>query len=129
MQKRKADLIEYALLIGIFISINILAAHFFFRIDLTEDNRYSLSPAGQELMANVKDKLIIKIYLAGDLDPDYERLRKAVEEKVEELKLYSKEDIEVSFIDPTDESNKDLQRQLAEQLKIYGIHPVVYLSQ
>lgn len=129
MQKKKADLIEYALLIGIFVSLNILASHYFFRADLTEDKRYSISEAGKDLLSKVNDKLIIKIYLTGELDPGYDRLSKAVQEKMEEFKVYSSGQLEVQYIDPNQETDLAMRARMQQQLQMAGIRKDVYLSQ
>ena len=47
--------------------INFFSYRYFFRIDLTEDQRYSINEATKKVLSELKEELFIKAYLAGDL--------------------------------------------------------------
>ena len=72
----------------------------FFRVDLTEEGRYSLSDASKDLVAEMYEPLTVKIYLDGDLDANMLRLRRAAEDMVRELNMYSAEQIVVEKYNP-----------------------------
>ena len=55
------------LVFGILILLNIIAAKFFVRLDFTEDKRYSLSSATENLLKNLKDPVTINAYFSEDL--------------------------------------------------------------
>ncbi|MCU0430132.1 MAG: gliding motility-associated ABC transporter substrate-binding protein GldG [Cytophagaceae bacterium] len=129
MKKKTADIVEFSLWLGIILALNVIAAHYFFRLDLTEDKRYSLSEAGKDLLGKVNEQLIIKVYLSGDLDPAYERLRKSVEEKLKEFQVYANGKVELEFIDPNADDNPALKQRLYQELHARGIRKDVYLSQ
>ena len=46
---------------------NLVANHFSFNIDLTEDKKYTLSNDSKNILSNINDNLSIKVYLEGDL--------------------------------------------------------------
>src|SRR3954468_15942569 len=84
----------------IFISVNVIAAYLFFRLDLTGEKRYSIAPTTKEQLKNLKDVIYFKIYLEGDLPPGFKRLRNATKEMLDEFRVYAKDNIEYEFIDP-----------------------------
>ena len=63
-----------------------VAAHFcVLRLDLTDDQRYSLSTATKELLNELDAPLEVTVYLAGDLNPSFQRLKNAAAEMLEEM--------------------------------------------
>lgn len=72
----------------------------FFRIDLTEEGRYSLSKAAKSLVVEMSEPLTVKIYLDGDLDANMLRLRRAVEDMIRELNVYSAKQLMVETYNP-----------------------------
>lgn len=99
----------------------ITTRHVFFRIDMTEDGRYSLSePAYRQLKALSKP-LTLRIYLNGDLDANMLRLKHSVLDMVEEMNEISSKPIEIVEIDPNDVSSDDERYVLFRQLEDRGI--------
>lgn len=72
----------------------------FFRVDLTEEGRYSLSKAAKSLVVEMSEPLTVKIYLDGDLDANMLRLRRAVEDMIRELNVYSAKQLMVETYNP-----------------------------
>jgi ABC-2 type transport system permease protein len=56
------------ILIGV-VLVNIIAYRKFFRIDLTQEHVYTLSPGSKELVAKLPDKLTIKAFISSNLQP------------------------------------------------------------
>lgn len=95
--------------------------HLFFRIDMTEDGRYSLSePACRQLKA-LRKPLTLRIYLNGDLDANMLRLKHSVLDMIEEMNEVSSKPIEIVEIDPNDVSSDDERYVLFRQLDARGI--------
>ncbi|HSZ24412.1 MAG TPA: gliding motility-associated ABC transporter substrate-binding protein GldG, partial [Cytophagaceae bacterium] len=129
MTKKKADIIEFLLIAGIIVFVNIITNTYFFRWDYTEDSRYSISPASKEILASINDKIHVEIFLDGELNPNYERLKKSIQEKLEEFKIYTKGQLEYSFTNPNKESNKEIRERLYYQLSQRGITPKYFLEE
>ena len=72
----------------------------FFRLDLTEEGRYSLSEASKSLVSEMNEALTVRLYLDGDLDANMLRLRRATEDMVRELNMYSSEQIVIEGYNP-----------------------------
>lgn len=69
--------------------INILAWKIVCRWDMTNDKRYSISPATKALLQSLDHPLEITLFLDGELNPGFTRLKKATKEITEELNVYA----------------------------------------
>lgn len=99
-----------AILIGILIVVNFLSYQIFYRLDLTENKDYSISPATKNIAANVDDVINIKAYFSSELPSQLVNLRQEVSDILEEYANYSKGKIKVEFIDP--KQNSDTEQQV-----------------
>src|SRR3954470_9689901 len=111
MNRKTFDIVEFLLLLGIILFCNMIFAHYFFRIDLTQDKRYTIAPQTRELVENLNEPVFVEVFLAGELSPDYERLRKSILEKLNELKLYANGNLEFRFTDPNAIEDKQQREQ------------------
>lgn len=119
--------------VGIVI-VNIIASLLYTRIDMTEDNRYSLSEgttAFLEDKKNFENRLSLKIYLDGNLPAELKHFRNVIEDKLKEFKQYAGDRIEYQFINPnvgTEAEQQGLFRTLYADGK--GILPMelVYMK-
>ena len=60
-----------------------------FRWDLTDDKHYSLSEASKTLLRQTDGPIEVTLLLDGDLNAGFRRLKKATEETLEEMAVYS----------------------------------------
>lgn len=116
------------LIIGGIVLLNIAASFVFFRLDLTEEKRYSLSDATQSLLENlsVEDStdVFVKVYLDGEeLPAGFERLKRAVTETLEEFKVHGGTNINYKFINPNAETDKKKREEFYMELVKKGINP------
>lgn len=94
-----------------------------FRLDLTDDKRYSLHPATEEVLAQLETPLHVEILLVGDQLPGgMRRLQKSIEETVRTFNAYSSEKITFSYFDPLSLPAEE-QQEFVVQLADYGINP------
>ncbi|WP_037320605.1 gliding motility-associated ABC transporter substrate-binding protein GldG [Salegentibacter sp. Hel_I_6] len=93
----------FLLFIGI-IAINLLAANFFERIDLTQDKRYTLSPAALEIVEDANSPIVIEVFLEGNFPSQFRRLRNETRQMLEEFSAYNT-NIKFIFTDPLAKSN------------------------
>ena len=116
------------LIIGGIVLLNIAASFVFFRLDLTEEKRYSLSDATQSLLENLSAKdstdVFVKVYLDGEeLPSGFERLKRAVTETLEEFKVYGGTNINYKFINPNAETDKKKREEFYVELAKKGMNP------
>ena len=99
-----------------------------FRIDLTEENRYSLHPATVELLQGLDRPLHVDILLNGEnLPGGMRRLQKSIEETVRTFNAYSSKKITFSYFDPLSVTDS-LQEEFIFTLVDYGINPTNVFS-
>ena len=96
---------------------------FFFRIDLTTDKRYSISNKTKNLMESVQAPLEVVIYLDGDLNPGFQRLKTATAELCEELAVYSGKSIHVQFENPSAAESQEQREKRYRELQARGLEP------
>jgi ABC-2 type transport system permease protein len=120
---RRQSVVRLFFSLLIVISINVIAAYFFFRLDLTGEKRYSLAPTTKEQLKNLKDVVYFKVYLEGDLPPGFKRLRNATKEMLDEFRVYAKDNIEYEFIDPSANPDRKERNAFYDQLVKKGIQP------
>ena len=102
-KKRKSPkgqaIMQLILLLGIIVLTNIVSSFVFTRIDLTDDNRFTLSDNSKKLVSQLKDVVYIRVYLEGDFSPGFSRLQQSTREILDELSIYSNGNLQFEFID------------------------------
>ncbi len=118
MNSTRSRWIQTILWLLILLFVNLLAENFFYRIDLTAEKRYSLSPFSIRTADTLDRILTVKVYLEGEFPPPIKRFRDAIETMLQELKVYAGDRIQYQFIDPAE--NIELLQAFANR----GIQPV-----
>lgn len=103
--------------------VNVLSAFVFFRLDLTQEKRYTLSEATQNLLANLPDDVHIDVYLTGDLPPGFKRLENAVRETLDEFEAQAGKTVTYRFINPDAVTSVDEKNKLIDKLQQRGLLP------
>ena len=100
---------------------NLLANHFSFNIDLTEDKKYTLSNDSKSILSNINDNLSIKVYLEGDLPAGFELLSNSINDFLISCKKENNL-IDIEFINPNIE-DLEQKENLFKQLQDQGLYP------
>jgi ABC-2 type transport system permease protein len=120
--KRK-DLLNFVMTVSIVILANFVFSFYFQRFDLTSEKRYTLAESTRKLLKDLDDVVYMKIYLQGDLNPDFTRLRNETKEILDEFRAYSNNQIDYEFINPGENPNKEEVNKIEKQLYDKGIIP------
>ncbi|MGY6522451.1 MAG: gliding motility-associated ABC transporter substrate-binding protein GldG [Mongoliitalea sp.] len=108
---------------GILAALVVLLTYVFpFRIDLTEEKRYSLNPATIDFLKQLDEPVEIEILLTGKLPGGMRRLQRSTEEMIRTFDAYSSKKISFYYQDPLVLS-KDIQEDYIVGLAEYGINP------
>ncbi|MCO4822834.1 MAG: gliding motility-associated ABC transporter substrate-binding protein GldG, partial [Flavobacteriaceae bacterium] len=104
-----------ALFIVGLVLINVLGNRLYARFDLTEDQRYTLNDATTSIINDIKQPLIIDIFLEGDFPSEFRRLQAETRQLLEEF-IAKNDHVKFSFINPLeDESVRDQNLELLNQ--------------
>ncbi|KOY84838.1 hypothetical protein AD998_00560 [bacterium 336/3] len=121
---RKKSFLKYTLMLIVIGITNFIAQNWIFRIDLTEDKRYTISDATKEILENLNDEIRIKVYLEGEsLPASYRMFRNAIAENLDEFKRYAGKNLKVKFIDPLAIKDKAEKDTLIKSFQQKGITP------
>jgi len=121
-QKRK-DIAMLLVVAAILILINFVGSFLFKRFDLTSEKRYTLSESTKKLLKEIDDVVYVKVYLQGNFNPSFTRLRNETKELLDEYRAYSGDKIEYEFINPLENPNKEEVDNIEKQLFQKGIIP------
>jgi ABC-2 type transport system permease protein len=125
--KRLGDILTLANGLALVVLINLVASLFFFRIDLTEEKRHSIKPVTKQILGRLEDVVYVEVYLEGDLNAEFKRLRNAVRETLEEFNVYSGGKVQYKFTNPMTALSQKAQAEFLQELASKGIQvlPVI----
>jgi gliding-associated putative ABC transporter substrate-binding component GldG len=113
----------FLILLGGVLILFLMGQFIRFRIDLTEEKRFSLHPATVDLLTTLDRPLHVDILLTGEnLPGGMRRLQKSIEETVRTFNAYSPQKITFSYFDPLMVVDS-LQEEFIYDLVDYGINP------
>jgi len=121
--KKMGDLLLLANALVFMVILNVLGSSFFFRIDLTEEKRYTIKPQTKELLSNLDDAVYVEVFLEGELNPGFERFKKSIRETLEEFRIYSDDRIQYTFTDPNLAMGAKARNEFIAELNAKGIAP------
>ncbi len=121
--KKLHDILVLAIGLLLAIIANQLSSMYFFRADLTEEKRYSLQPSTRDLLTNLDDDVYVEVFLEGDLNAGFRRLRKGVEETLDEFRVYSGNKVHYKFTDPAAATGQNARNEFMALLASKGIQP------
>ena len=102
---------------GILVLINFLSIRTFFRVDLTEDKRYTISKATKDVLGALDDIVTITAYFST-APAEVAQIRRNVRDILDEYKAFSKH-LQIDFVNPA--NFDDAQKQ---ELRFKGIPEV-----
>ena len=118
---KKKNIKSLLIVVAILLVLNIISGYFFHRFDLTKDKRYTLSSTSLNIINQVQNPLLVKIYLQGDLPPEFKRLQSETQDLFEEFKAYNK-NIVFEFVDPLEKEEDSMDN--IKKLYLKGLTPI-----
>jgi ABC-2 type transport system permease protein len=125
--KKLGDLLLLANGLCFLLLLNVLSKAWFFRIDMTQERRYSIQAPTRDLLSSLEDVVYVEVFLEGELNPSLRRLRNAIGETLEVFDSYSAQGVQFRFTDPATAQSQKAQSDFAQELTAKGIQmlPVV----
>lgn len=121
--RKLGDMLIFLNGVVLIILINLLVSVYFYRIDLTEEKRYSIKEQTRDMLKDLDDDVYVEIFLEGDLNADFRRFQKAIEETLDEFRIYSDNKIRYNFTDPTAAMSEKARSEFMADLASKGIQP------
>jgi ABC-2 type transport system permease protein len=126
MKKNKRTINPKARLFISLITVLTLAyilSSFFYRVDLTTEKRYTLSPFTTKSLKNLKDVVFVKVYLDGDLNIPFRKMQQRIRETLEEFRVYAGDNLEYEFINPFADKDAKVTKDVVNELYEKGLKP------
>jgi ABC-2 type transport system permease protein len=121
--RKLGDVLWLANVVMSVVLVNIVASAVFFRIDLTEEKRYTIKKQTLDLLRSLDDEVYVEVFLTGDLNAGFRRLRKNIEETLEEFRIHSDNKVRFMFTDPSTAVGRKAQNEFMADLAARGIQP------
>lgn len=118
LTKRKVQTTLF-LIVAILILVNVLSTRYFFRIDLTGDQRYSLSDATKDILKNIDEPITVTAYFSEGLPPDIEKVRQDFKNLLIEYSNRSDGEVVYEFVNPNADQEIEMKAQQS------GISPIM----
>lgn len=121
---KKNNIYKYAIAIAIFIVVVLFAFKIlFFRLDLTEEKRFSITKASKNILKNIKSPIKIIIYI-GEADANIAHLKNGVNDILDEFAAYSESNISYSYVNPADAKDEAERNKNFYRLEDRGLSPI-----
>ncbi len=121
--RKLGDFLLLANAVAVIILINIAASRYFFRIDLTEEKRYTIKEQTLGVLADLDDEVHVEVFLEGELNAAFRRFRKNIEETLEEFRIRSGNKVRYVFTDPGLAKGESARNEFMRDLADRGIQP------
>lgn len=118
MTTKRAVTLSIVMLLGIAILVNVLAEQYYFRFDLTENNRYTLSQATLDILDNLEQPVTITAYFSKNLPPNLQQVKRRFRDLLVEYANRSDGKVSYEFVSPQD---KKEEREAMQE----GVRPVM----
>lgn len=122
--KKTGDILLLANGIVLAILLNILSSLFFFRIDLTDENRYSIKESTRQMLQQLDDVVYVEVFLEGELNSGFQRFQKSIRETLEVFRTYSGNKVQYIFTDPSQAMGDKAKNEFMAELASKGVQPI-----
>lgn len=123
--RKKSDLFRFGAVLLLLVGINFISNFQFYRLDLTAEQRFSLSDSTKAMLKELDDVVYVKVFLDGDLNADFKKMRNASKEMLDEFKAYAGVNLQYDFENPFRAEEEKNKEKAAFDLMNRGLSPFV----
>lgn len=117
--KKQTIIIQLLVILAIVFVANLLSNQLYFRLDFTEDKRYTLSEATEDILNELDDVITVTAYFSEDLPPQLLSNRRDFEDMLIEYEKRSGGNVVYEFINPNEDQAKE------QEVQQKGIGPIM----
>ncbi len=118
---KQKNIKQLVITVIILLAVNFGGYYYFKRFDLTQDKRYTLSPATLSLIEEVKDPLYIDVFLEGQFPGEFKRLQDETKQLLEEFHAYNP-NIIFQFVNPLEKEEE--REKIMKAFYARGLLPI-----
>ena len=120
VRRHRGGAMTIALTGAILLVANYLCTNHFFRIDLTENGRFTLAADTKRVLGRLDDDLRLTAYLSSDVPAEFTNKRRDIEDLVREIESYAGGHLRVEIVDPA--KSEDVKKAA----ETAGIRPIEF---
>ncbi len=122
--KNRQTYYKYVLAVVLIAVVGLFATKIiFFRIDLTEEKRFSITKASKDILRKIDNPISVNIYLS-EADANIAYLRNAVADMLDEFSAYANHNISYRYINPANASSDKERNDNFRRLEERGLSPI-----
>jgi ABC-2 type transport system permease protein len=121
--RRFGDVLWVVNMVLLAVLLNVVANLFSFRIDLTEEKRYTIKDQTIALLQSLDEEVYVEVYLGGELNAGFKRFRRSIEETLEEFSIHSGKRVRYTFTNPATAMGQKARNEFMADLAARGIQP------
>lgn len=118
---RRRSIIRLAISLVAIFGLGYFSGLFHWRLDLTQDKRYTLQPFTRATLREFTSPVHLQIYLSGDLPIGFKRMQKSLDETLQEFRVIAGSNLSYDFVNPLEYGTSKQRKELLQQLKEKGI--------
>lgn len=127
--ERMTSRINLILGVILLVLINLVASNSYLRIDLTENDSYSLSPVSRETLARVDDPLRVKVFYNSEVPAPYNGVRQYLLDLLREFDAAGFQSFTFEVVDTeTDAGRREAQQYGLQQVEIQEVRSDEFAS-
>ena len=119
---RRSHWLEMGATVLIVVFVNVIGQYVFHRVDLTSERRYTLSKATKQMLKEIDEPVLFRVYLEGEFPSDFKRLQSETKEMLNQFRAYNS-NIEYEFVNPNSFTDRQEQQVFYQKLASKGIQP------
>ncbi len=118
--KQKSYTGPILILIGIVVIISFISERYYFRLDMTEGQQYSLSQATEDILESLDEPVTVTAYFTEDLAPNLAKVKRNFKDLLIEYNSLSGGNVVYKFINPNEDEKTENEAIQA------GIRPILF---
>lgn len=114
---------RFLLFAAVLVAVNVAASYVRYRVDLTQEKRFTLSAPTRKLLTNLEGTVRVKVFMQGKFPAGFRRLSESVKETLEEFTRYAGPRLTYEFVNPLAGLADSAQLRVKDSLSAMGIMP------
>ncbi len=128
MQKNKKNTLVWPLVLVVLLLLNFAAAKWHARVDLTNENRFTLSSPVKNMLKNLDSTVTVEVFLKGEFPSGFKKLGISTNDVLQEFKEVAGNKLQFKFISP-EELVPGTETSYGDSLSALGLFPINLTSQ
>ncbi len=113
----------FFLMILVLLVLGVISSRWFFRLDLTAEKRFTLSPKTKSILRDLNKDVYVRVYLKGEMPVGFKRMQTAVKDMLDEFRAYAGRHLTYEFINPAEGKNAKERDKIYKSLINKGLRP------